>query len=108
MKYEKINLQFFAQVIDLSEKLSEEKSVITIKGDTYEINDGFKTILEVDALMKNKNSMSQVEQLSRLFIVLFGAEKGQQLLDKNYKLSFYKHVLATALNILKDGDDTKK
>lgn len=103
----KINLQFFAQIIDLTEKLSEEKAVIQIKGDTYEINDGFKTILEVDSLMKNKKGLSQVEQLSVLFKTVFGDTKAEELMNKNYKVSFYKTILSEVLKVLK-GDDEKK
>ena len=104
----KINLQFFGQVIDLTERLSEEKASIKIHDDVYEINDGFKTILEVDALMKNKKNMSQVEQLAKLFEVLFGEKNAEALLSKNYRLTTYKEILATALNVIKGDSDTKK
>ena len=104
----KVNLQFFAQVIDLTDKLSETRSVIKIAGEEYEVDEGFKTILEVDALMKNRRNLSQVEQLTALFKVLFGEKRGEELMAKNYKLSFYKEVLAAALEIIKGDDNPGK
>lgn len=104
----KINLQHFAQVIDLTEKLSEEKDKILVKGDVYEVNAGFKTMIEVDSIMKNKKGLSQIEQLAAFFTTLFGEEKANELMDKNYKISFYKEVLAAALSVIKGDDDEKK
>ena len=101
----KINLQFFAQVIDLTDKLSEEKSTIKIHDDVYEVNDGFKTILEVDSLMKNNKKLSQVEQLTKMFEALFGKDSAAKLLEKNYKLAFYKKILESALAVIKDDND---
>lgn len=101
----RLNLQFFAKVIDLTDKLSSEKSAIKIGEKEYEINDGFSTILEVDKLFK-RTDISQTEQIEKFFEVIFGKACAKELLSKNYKISAYKEILSACLDLIKGDDDS--
>lgn len=102
----KLNLQFFAQVIDLTDQLSNAKSSIKIGGKEYEINEGFKTMLEADKVLKNQNKMSQIDMITKMFEILFGQREANELIEANYPIKFYRRILETALEVIK-GDNNE-
>lgn len=99
----KKNFQLFGRVIDLTEKLSDEKPKIKIKDDELEVNDGFKSVLKVDALLKNKD-IDQLGVLNGFFEIVFGKAGAKKLMDKDYSISFYKEIMSSVLELIK-GDD---
>lgn len=104
----KIDIQFFAHTIDLTDQLSGKKSSIKIKDKEYEIRDGFKTMIEADKLLNNQSKMSQITLITKMFEVLFGTTAANELIEADYPISFYKSILEAALNVLKGDDDSGK
>lgn len=92
-----------ARVIDISNKLSNEKPLIKLSDEvTVELNDSMKNVLTV---MKDLDEdMSEVEMINNLSVKLFGKEGKKKIDTMNLSVSSYFTLIKSAMALLLDQD----
>lgn len=81
-----------SKVINITEKLSNEKPVIVIGEKSYEVNDGLETVLKFEELV----SESTAENMVKAIEISLGEHAVEELRIMKMNSSNYK-VLATAI-----------
>lgn len=99
----KINLVLFGHVYDLTEDLSTEKSTIKVNEKEYPINDGFKTVMELDKVFKE--DIADAAFVEKFLVITLGKAAAKELLDMNLKMSFYKKIIKIIGDEIKGSDD---
>lgn len=82
-----------AKAFDLSSYLQEEKAIIKIGNDVYEISDGFNDLLKIDALSNRKDEMGTAEFVQEFLKIALGKERGEELLSRNYQVKVYLEIM---------------
>lgn len=100
---QKINLQLFGKVIDLSDELSTENPVIKIGDKEFAIDTRFKVVLELDKLFKDKGS--DMEFMQKFFVVTLGKKAADELMSMNLNVKSYKKIIKIIGDEIKGSDD---
>lgn len=78
-----------AKVVDLSKLLDGGNPKVVLKGKSYEINIGLKSVLLLDDLASKREKMKQSEFLKEFLNIAFGKEPTKELLDADYPMKVY-------------------
>lgn len=82
-----------AKVFDLTSILEEKKSAIKVGDEEFEICDGFKDMLEIDALANRRNEMGDVEFVKEFLRISLGKKVANMLIERNYRFAFYVKLM---------------
>ena len=103
---QKINLQLFGKVIDLTEELSSENPKLKLGEKEYEINTSFKVILELDKLFKSQeNDVSFIQSFLKTAL---GAKAATEILNMNLNVKTLKRVVTAIGEEIKGDDDEEE
>jgi len=94
-----------ANVYDLSKYLSEEKAKIIVGEDTYEIDDSFNTMIELDALAARKDEMSFPVFIKEFFETTLDKDQAEALMKKNYPMKVYTAIMESINDNMSNNQD---
>ena len=98
-----IDIKLFGKVYDLTEDLSSEASVIKIGEKEYEINTGFKTVMELDKMFKK--DQSDTAFVKDFLGTALGKKAADELIALDKPLKFYKKIIEIIGEEIKGSDD---
>ena len=94
------------KIYDLTSKLSEEKDIIKIGDEQYEINNSLKTMFSLDALGERleKGEISNIEFLKEFFAISLGEDGANKLFENNYSSEMTTAIMETIKASLAGGN----
>lgn len=98
-----INLQLFGKVYDLTEDLSSEAAVIKVGEKEYEINTGFKSVMELDKAFKK--GQDDVAFVKEFLSISLGKKATEELIALDKPMKFYKKIIDVIGEEIKGSDD---
>lgn len=92
-----------AKVIDITDKLNfEESPAITIKGQTYKVNDSAETMLKLMGLFDGK---SEAEAVPAAYELLFSEADRKKLKKLNLNFQDFMTLIEKAMDLVRGEDD---
>lgn len=92
-----------AKVIDITDKLNfEESPAITIKGQTYKVNDSAETMLKLMGLF---DGQSEAEAVPAAYELLFSEEDREKLKDLNLNFQDFMTLIEESMDLIRGEDD---
>lgn len=98
-----IDIKLFGKVYDLTEDLSSEPAVIKINDKEYEVNTGFKTVMELDKVFKK--SQSDIVFVTEFLEKALGKKPAEELIALNKPMKFYKKIIQIIGDEIKGSDE---
>ena len=96
-----------AKVFDLSSYLEEKKSTIKLGNDEFVVDDGFNTLLKIDALSNRRDELGGAEFVHEFLKLSLGEQAANQLLERNYSFSIYVKIMECIEKVY-SGDDEQE
>ena len=87
-----------AKIINISDKLSKDKPVITIGDKSYEVNDSMANVMKFEELAADSKSESMLKAIE----LSLGAEAAEEIGIKDMSITNFKVIITAILAAMQD------